>query len=377
MQDRDERRRTQLVEVKGAISLPLRMDVSAKLASQNLLWGMARTLQALRKIDSRAEIRFIASPDFTITRSQARWGSGFAYGGLTHFKCSEPVVLVELRPNTCGTLFARIEKEANYAKLRNRIVTYRSTQQQLEWDYGRKNHFINLYQENEETAYVLVHGCPKELKADTDERPGLYFDRSPYWQARITTIETDFGECFLLVGGAATEFLDMYQQAEMSSLMGREKVATDIFDEITILSNETHEGMHGDKLYFQGCHICPNFESQYPLMTALGEPLYIVTASPSAACNKRLAEINSDILSLLPHGTGYDLPSMGTIENVELLDNGQLLFSLTSEVGVDSIFSNFSHTPYSHRGPEIVDSWCTDGELEIVSKLKPLLCSKL
>jgi hypothetical protein len=364
-----EASRTQLlVMAKERIILPAEIDTAAVLASYNLQFGMGRLLHAVRTIVPHADVRFTASVDFTVTRSSARWGSGFSYGGLLElFTSGARIVAPEIRPNTCGVLVGALPTHMTQEELVERIVSVSSRFPPGAWDYSRRNHFVNVYRCGAMGRQIFfLHGCPEILRADQQDRPGLYPEHSSYWRSKLHRVQTPLGETGLLLDDEADAYWQTYQHSEELSKRDRMSTATEIFGEFEPLCNETHEGMASSTSYLLGCHLAKDDIALYPLMTTLGKPAYLVSGmAPNTA------------VSLLPHGTGYEFAFLPGECEVRCAANGSILFVFSGEAEGTQVFRDFTNIPFAYRSPAIVEQWERDEVLTIRNVLVPLVSTKV
>jgi len=357
-----------LLMAKERIILPSEIDTTAVLASYNLQFGIGRLLHAVRTIVPDADVRFTASVDFTVTRSPARWGSGFSYGGLLELLTSGVrLVAPEIRPNTCGVLVGALPTQMTPEELVRRIVAVSSRFPPGVWDYSRRNHFVNVYRCVATGQQIFfLHGCPEVLRSDGQDRLGLYPEHSTYWQSRLHRVRTPLGEAALLLDDVAEEYWQTYQQSEAHSKRDRMNTATEIFGEFDPICNETHEGMASSTSYLLGCHVARDTSASYPLMTTLGKPAYLVsgTTPPPAT-------------SLLPHGTGYEFGFLPGQCDVSCAANGAILFVFEGDPGGTQVFRDFTNIPFTYRNPAIVEQWERNSVLTIRRVLMPFVSTKV
>jgi hypothetical protein len=363
-------RRGLLADARRRLRLRLPLDVTGELAAQNLQVGIGRLLFALRTINHTADVVFTASPDFTITRSSSRWASGFSYGGLLEISfADQPIVVPEIRPNTCGSIYGELPIDMPLPEIIDRLVAFRSADQSLSWDYSRKNHFVNIYRShNTQQQVFIIHGCPEALRHDSETGPGLYIDNSPHWQILSTKVETPLGCCSLLFGTAARDYYSNFLRCEILSKQHRSDAASAIFGAFRLLGNETHEGMASPFAYILGCHLASDSERVYPLMTNLGQSAYLISRRP-------VVEQDASS-SLLPHGMGYEIPVGQESPQLMFLNDGTVLHVL-SQGSTTEVFRDFSSVPYSYRGLGTLDYWVRNDLFMIRDTLEPLLFTKL
>lgn len=368
-------RRNILTRARQQILVSELNDTSARLAIRNLQHGMAKIIYVMDEIDPKSNINFYGSLDFTITKSEERWGAGFAYGGLIDISTNERIIFPEIRPNSCGTIVGSLREDISENEVISRIEKVQIDSGTSNWDYGRKNHFINLYRSKQTGKQVfIIHGCPSRLKSDGDHGEGLYLERSKYWKENSETINTPVGDIVVLLEDKADKYWNNYQRYEQYSKDERSLIAQKIFGDFTLICNESHEGMRSMHQYILGCHAALEYSEVFPIMTTIGKPAYLVGID-------EISEINNvtphGIKALIPHGTGYDLHMDDPEIEVILSESGQRLFQLKKlDRGGTEVYRNFAHVPFKHRSPNLVDTWKERGFFNICDTLEPLIFTK-
>lgn len=367
-----------LAAAKGLIYLSHEPDTSAKLATQNLMYGLGRILFALQEIDPGATAAFLGAPDFTITRTATRWKSGFAYGGVLVLRNStRAIVFPELRPNTCGTTVGLLKNDLQPREFVRRVSSRSRNSGQPEWDYSRRNHFVNLYRSSVHARQAFViHGCPSWIKSDSAAGPGLNIDYSKFWQIRADRIESPLGDVAVLTDDDALSYWHNYLRCDAISKKERRELASALFGDYDLLSESTHEGMLCPTLYNKGCHVAKNHSDQFPVLTAPGSNVFVVTA-PGTKRPGGTSELPVGCVAVIPHGTGYDLPLPSS--ELECWDHEESgpLFVFRGPNGGISVYADFSHTPYAYRSSNLVQVWATAGYFLIVDTLEPVVSAKL
>lgn len=345
-------------------------DFSARVARQNLEIGLAKIFCAGARLERDVDATFYLSRDFTITKNPLRWSAGFAYGGLLELRASKPIVIMDVRPNTCGTLLGRLPANYNADDFVECVSAERESRGGSEWDYGRRNHFVNLYRFNSTGRFgFVIHGCLSSNKHDSASGPGLYIDKSEYWKRHAHQVSTEFGDLSVLVDDKAVDYCRLYREKELLTKRDRLETASRIFGEFEAVSNETHEGLLDEHRYLLGCHAPSALEQSFPLLTDFSKPSYIVAAPPVTD-----PLLPDNILALVPHGLGYDLPFEGTID-IQFSSAGRIVV-LKSRSLVDAggtiYFRDFANTPFSFRATELADRWEESGNYRIVDTLLPV-----
>lgn len=366
-------------------------DPTSKLALANLTYGIAKILYAQEYLGYKASACFITVPDFTVTRSNSRWLSGFSYGGLLLWgDGSLPFIAVETRPNACGTLVGRFDKLPSLESVLERIFSLTDNcSNTILWDYARRNHFFNIYRTPEDSKseyYFLLHGCPQAVKEDSNSLPGLYIDKSAWIQQNCVPVETPFGQLNVLLNEHAIHYYECYTKHEEYAKNHRLCTAQAILGDFDVVSNETHSGLVTMNQQILGAYYTPP-KTLLPIAISMNEDAYLCKSKQAIEdilestglydfVSSCLPEtINSH--TLMPHGGGYKLHNVQSDVKVMIVNGRRHYVMGMGESGARLVVSNISEVPFTYRNSSDFLLNLKEHYLDISVVLKPELSLKI
>ncbi|WP_422107535.1 hypothetical protein [Winogradskyella sp.] len=351
-------------------------DVTAALSKENAIIGLQKLLSSYQENNiSFDNVNVVALPDFTFTRNQLRWNAGFAYGCIIMLEPSEnPIIPLEFRPNCCGVILSKIRNwDGNRKSFCERLVEIIKSYEKIDLDdFKRRNHFVSILQDRNDDFYCLFHGSFASVKRDSESLPGLYTERSQYWEDKTKT-NASFKDFKYLIGNPAKEYFDIYKIHEAFTIRQRELIFDDLFDDNhTQIFNSTHEGFFDINTILLGGYVdARSFEC--PIMLSPESSIPIVENCSSL---RDLTEnkCNSN-LYCAPHGGGYAWPYVesAVIEN----GTGQNYAQLTMTNNQSVMFcDNIGDMPFQYR-TNVANFWVEDkGAGRIVNDLQPIFFAK-
>jgi hypothetical protein len=351
-------------------------DAGARLCRANMPYGIAKIHWMQRQLGHEPDATYISTPDSTVTRNIDRWASGFGYGGAIQW--SGDFFPLELKPNCCGMLVAGLDTLPDLDALEREVARLSETTIevgliQAHWDMHRGNHFLNVYSVSDPEItsghrhVAIMHSSGSELRGPNPHGPGLYLVGRSSGSAlhdRIEGMRTPFGTAYLLRGEAAGIYTDYAGRVERFARRRREAYARTLFgDDVSILFNETHQGLDGRGRMLLGCYASGALP-WVPVTLRPDLPAYLVAPgtiyarqaleregllerAEAGGCLDRLLDAG-----LLPHGGGYSYPAMDgtTVEVSEDDRRGRRRFRL----GDGEWFADVRGLPFSYRGEEVV-----------------------
>jgi len=376
-------------------------DSGSRLGLANMRYGLAKIHWVQERLGLPANATFISAPDLTVTRNTNRWRSGFGYGGMLTWGDGDlDLMILDLKPNACGMIVGGLEHLPHSQELLQRVHTLKHEPVELDgvpirWDFGKSNHFIDLFRVEALTdanlpPYVFImHFAGSELRGETDRGPGLYWDHSPALQARMQVFETPFGPLRVLTGDDARAYFEFYRYVEGFVQRRRLFAAQRLFDTYTLINNDTHQGLTHANQILLGCYRFTDNERIYPIGLRPDLPAYLVRGRPNLSpetvenlgFEKRAQRLGVyDLLTsanLLPHGGGYVFPHILDVVDVYEID-GERYFEVDLTTGRGrQIVSRVRDLPYEYRGRKVVLRTLELGMAELVARLTPVYVLKV
>ncbi len=258
----------------------------------------------------------------------------------------------------------------------------------IEWDFGRGNHFIDLFNVrkldgSDLPPYAfLIHSGNQELKGDNPKGTGLYYHKSKLLQEIAECIKTPFGDIYVLLDKDVESYWKFYIYADSFSKKRRLTAAKEIFDDFTEIANVTHQGLLNKNEVLLGISNSLE-ESLLPIGTRAGLPSFLVTGK------ENLSEENIENLgftrrsqelgvyhrlknaNIVPHGTGYTFPEiLSVLEVKEIEGKRYFVVDMQNAVG-QKIIDNPREIPYTFRGQAVILRSLELGLCEITARLMP------
>lgn len=346
-------------------------DAATRLAASNLVYGIAKILYVHDILGLSGDVGFVCSPDFTITRSNNRWNSGFSYGGLLIWgNGNEPLTVLDPRPNTCGTLVGKLDHVPDLKVLVRRIDGLRreSNGGSSIWDFTRRNHFFALYslsreQTHQGSCIFFLHGCPISVKTGTPERPGLSIDHCAVLREMSMVIKTPFGDLHTLQGDAANKYLKVFKLHEADSAEYRVRTAEKLVGDNVTLANYTHMGLVNMNVMVLGSYFVP-LNVMIPFSTSFEETASLIHPTISLADQLPSSELATLISSwllpestshaLVPHGSGYRMGFMtDVVETIKVHERRYYVLNMARNSS-KMVVSDISEIPYSYRPVDVM-----------------------
>lgn len=279
-------------------------DITSSLMREYAIRGMYNLLSCLNSIGlHNNNTKLIALPDFTFSRNDNRYHSYFPYGSIIHLDtCGENFIPLGFRPNCCGiTMLELSPEDENIDNIKKRIKTLYKIKTNISCDdLNRGNHFIGIYRnQSRDQAYAIIHGSFNFVKTGCNDVPGLYIDKTEYWNDKMKTYNIDGVDFPYLIGQHAKEYYDSYIQHELTTKKLRSEIALHLFPKSTIVFNETHEGFYNSNTITLGAYINNN-PFIAPIMLSAESDLSMIEIC------KPLYDIAPNVYAC-PHGGGYEL----------------------------------------------------------------------
>lgn len=279
-------------------------DVTACVMKEYALKSMYSILSCLNSMNMlRDKSRLIALPDFTFSRNDNRFRAGFPYGSIIYLDTgSIPFILPEFRPNCCGIAMVKLyDVETDVATISTKIQNINQINATFSGDDLRRgNHFIGIYHDvKNDSHYAIIHGSFSFVKSGLNNVPGLYLDKTQYWNNRLRYYNIANSRLPYLLGDDAVEYYDSYVEHEKNTKRLRAQAAEFLFENCNLVFNETHEGFFNINTIVLGAYIS-NSPFKAPIMLSAESGLPIVEVL------NPLSDLPMN-LYVCPHGGGYAL----------------------------------------------------------------------
>lgn len=278
-------------------------DITSHLMKEYAIKGMYNLLNCLNHIGIPGEnTRLIALPDFTFSRNNYRYNAYFPYGSIIHIDTDESFIPLGFRPNCCGITMLKLSpKDQDINKIKERLRTIVSNNPDISTDdLNRGNHFIGIY--NDELynqIYAIIHGSFSFVKSGYKSMPGLYIDKTNYWNDKMQIANIDGVEFPYLLGNLAKEYFDTYTHYEYITKELRSYIGQHIFPNSQVIFNETHEGFYQMHTITLGAYV-NSHPFTAPIMLSAESDLSIVDIT------KSIPKLPHEMYAC-PHGGGYAL----------------------------------------------------------------------
>lgn len=378
-------------------------DAAADLCIANMTYGLAKIHHAQQHYGLPPDATFVGTPDMTITRNSGRWRAGIGYGGrLSWGDGSRNMIVLDVKPNTCGMLVGGLRERPDVVDLTQRLHDLQRREVVLDdvpikWDFGTGNHFVDVFETVETESgldlapYVfVVHASGAELRGQTEHGPGLYWDDGEQWQARCELLDTPWGPLHILRNAAADDYMRLYWQTDDFAIRRREVAGRALFGEFEIISNTNHQGLMNPNEILLGCQSTSDQppDTLLPIMVRADRPAFLMRPLPNltqevidalrfreqaeeAGALDHLTEAN-----IIPHGAGYCLPHLSRVRRVIEI-NGARYFELERPHQQDTqIISEPRDLTCGYRDEGVVHRSVECGLGTIAARLEPLFVLK-
>lgn len=368
-------------------------DSGSALAQQNLAIGMAKILYVQDKLGYPQDACFVATPDLTPTRGQAKWQWGLSAGGVLSWGDGDrPLVFLDLNVSVGCALTGGMDCCIEPGELIRRITGIREHLPvimgvQTKWDYGSGNHFINVYKNLDTADHLLppyifiVHGSGREMKGATSLGIGLDFQASQPLGRLATCIPTPLGPCHILQGAAALDFAATYHLYREFTLAKQQWIARALFNEFSLISNVVHHGFVDANRAVLGCyHFSRGDDTLFPVTLRGDLPAFLVRGrsnldlntvdlplSPPAHILPRIASAN-----VIPHGAGAMYPQVLSVDAVMHMNDQRILLLRGKDHNLYGM-ADLHALEYRLRGLEVMDRLKRLRLGDVAATLQPLL----
>lgn len=243
---------------------------------------------------------FYALPDFSPSLNEYRIAEGLPVGGILGWsKARINIVPAAIPINGCGIILARLNGPVRADEILKRfqsgvISKLRIGDKKIILDIGHKNHFLNLYRDDADESYLMLHCSLPEYKADVIA------------SLNQKQVDTPWGPLSCYANREADRFRDSAAMVERLAVAKRNLIFSQLVPDATVLFNQNHVYLFNPTTAVIGCYVSNVPMCNVPLTTTPGGPAYLVNAEVSAP-----TPIGS--LFVQPHGTGNNMKYSGRI----------------------------------------------------------------
>ncbi|OKY77857.1 MAG: hypothetical protein BTN85_0333 [Candidatus Methanohalarchaeum thermophilum] len=350
-------------------------DLSSRLSISNTKFGLAKIDSVLKDKRINKSPTCVFGPDAGITRNFERWKSGFGYGCVIRWP--EGFAFPEMKPNSCGMILVRLDEVPSYDDVVSNIVELRDRNLKIDdieviWDFGKSNHFVEVYEATESKTDEVEEGeVFALLHTSASEKKHLMYDFDKWQDRGGRWVDTAFGEILTLEGDLVDRYFREYKELEEFSIKKRRLVAEEILPDLEVVSNPTHQGLFDKNEIRLGLYEAQ--EGLFPLSFNSRLPVYLIRPNSSSEIPKAGEELYSNKavdLNLLPHGGGYKLSLSESDYNIKpIIKEGNRFFAIKPN-DRDYVLSNPSNIPFDYRGTKVLDKVREFGLGEAVVKLE-------
>lgn len=346
-------------------------DDSANLSRKILTRGIHNLEIFFNKLFGNSEFVYVACPDFSITLRQKRLILGFPIGGYIRWPSKYNIFPLDLDVNTCGVHILKLPDNFNEYDFIRRLYNLKQKLDNqklmldgkvLKWNFSIRNHFINVYKDQENNHYLVVHSSGETELIDIKNLNKL-FD--------IKYIDIENRKYPYIIDSDAIEYAKI-SAAENDFFYKRHKfIFNELFhEEYELIYSNLHFGMIKNGEVLMGCSKL-QIGSKFPILT-------------NAFDNIVIAQVNNppkDMLdctngyALVPHGLGMRIlnditdirPYSNWPEHVEIVhkDKSIMVTNTLEYMGID------------YRKNEIIPIMAEKVGFKIIKELIPVTCIKL
>lgn len=283
-------------------------DSTANILKEYAVYGMYNLLSTIDEIGGNVETtKLIALPDFTFSKNDHRWKAGYPYGSIIYIDTNNiPFMPLGFRPNCCGITMCKISKSSiDPTVIMKKVQNLSNLKLDLSNDdLKRGNHFIGTYYDNtKDEYYAIIHGSFSFVKSGYHNLPGLYIDKTDYWNKKKKIYNTKYTSFEYLIEDAACEYYEVFNNFEKITKENRKKITEFIFEGCEILFNETHEGLFNFHTIALGAYVM-----DHPFLCPI--MLSAETDMPIIKINNAISSFQNVQIFACPHGGGYLLSNI-------------------------------------------------------------------
>jgi hypothetical protein len=324
----------------------------------------------LKTICGGDDFTYVACPDFSISLRQRRLILGLPIGGYVNWS-SYDVFPLELDVNSCGVHIVRLLSPFSESGFREKLHSlqtqmdkkeFRVSDKTLKWNFSRRNHFINVYQDNNGSHYVVFHSSGETILFDWESLHRLF-------SVKQVTIE---GRSVPYINGQdAQRYQSIAEEENGFFLQRHDKIFKYLFaDQYELIFADQHFGMVGKGEILMGCSkVRPG--SVFPILTRPFEKLLWA----------RVQSVPEDVLkitggyALVPHGLGMTIPE-GVVDILPDTEKSDCVIVLHRN-GSRMVTDTLEYVGIDYRHLSVLPEMQERGGFVVEQEFMPVLCTKL
>lgn len=346
-------------------------DNSANLARKILKRGIENMTTTLESIFGFSDFSHVACSDFSISLRQRRLILGLPIGSYVNWKSHEFFPL-ELDINSCGVHILKLRTPLNEKKFRQNLDNLQKRMNNkeivldgvtLKWNFSRRNHFINVYQNEQGEDFVVFHASG-ETKLFDWEYLNSIFD--------VKHIDIEDRKMPYIIGNDVQKYWNIAKQENDFFYKRHSFLFKEMFEEdFDVIFADFHFGMLQPGEILMGCSKV-KIGNIFPVLTRPFEKIYIAEAGEP---DKAISSLVGDDYTLVPHGLGMTVPDeiVDIIPDEDKSDYVTVLHKNGSRMITDTL----EYVGVSYRNPAIVPQMATLNNFKIKYELFPKICLKL
>ena len=347
-------------------------DKSAELARKILQRGANNLRTVLQNVCGGDNFVYVACPDFSISLRQRRLILGLPIGGYVKWDSAYQFFPLELDVNSCGVHMLKLKPDFDLKKFERDLFVLKQdmdvqklvlNEKILKWNFSRRNHFINIYQDNDQIFYMVVHSSGETVLFDWENLHKMFDVKHTIVNERkLPYIQGNDVEEYFSITEKENKFFFERHKFIFDRLLGNNNYETIYADQ--------HFGMINQGEILMGCSkIKPN--TVFPILTRPFEKLILANVSSPP---QSILDI-TDGYALVPHGLGMTVPD-GVIDIVpnEVAEN---YVDVSFKNGSTMITDTLEYVGIDYRNEDVIPEMGAKIGFEIVGSLTPILFTKL
>lgn len=346
-------------------------DTSAQLARNILKRGVSNLKTVLNKVCGGDDFVYIACPDFSISLRQRRLILGLPIGGYVRWPAEYKFFPLELDVNSCGVHVLKLSQDFDIKKFESDLFNlkrnldnsvYKLNGVTLKWNFSRRNHFINIYKDNN-NYYMVTHSSGETILFDWKNLNKIF---------NVKYIDVNGRMLPYIQGNDVDEYFRITEK-ENNFYFDRHRFLFNVIlgiNNYKIVYSDQHFGMISQGEILMGCSkVKPG--SIFPLLTRPFAEISFARAS-----NPPIPILDATGgFAVVPHGLGMTLPA--NVTDIIPCKNGEHYVEVIFSNGSKMITDTLEYVGVDYRPIEVIPEMCNRIGFEIIGTLKPILFTKI